>query len=257
MAGLVADYDSDDTSDSETTNKERFEETTRCVNVRRRKENRKRTNYLEGGSSSSSDSEDNDVPSPDQTNSTTELRQKLPSPNLLNVQNRNPVGGTVKLPNPLLGVPTTRTNDRITPAEQTASIFHNPFRLAEREKEKVLEKHVKLTSNEKPSHIAGKKVCWNYRKGRCRFGHNCKYAHDSDLPFSQQQQHPEAPTGAVSSPAGFFEQPEVLNDDEDPDNPVQQRRKRPGLSQTLQPPKKSIKAYQKQQAVERPWMAQK
>lgn len=27
----------------------------------------------------------------------------------------------------------------------------------------------------------GKKICWNYRKGRCRFGSNCTYAHDSDL----------------------------------------------------------------------------
>lgn len=27
----------------------------------------------------------------------------------------------------------------------------------------------------------GKKICWNFRKGRCRFGSNCTYAHDSDL----------------------------------------------------------------------------
>lgn len=26
----------------------------------------------------------------------------------------------------------------------------------------------------------GKKICFNHRKGRCRFGHNCKFAHDSD-----------------------------------------------------------------------------
>ncbi|EEB15459.1 hypothetical protein Phum_PHUM369760 [Pediculus humanus corporis] len=29
--------------------------------------------------------------------------------------------------------------------------------------------------------VNGKKICWNYRKNKCRFGHNCKYAHDSDL----------------------------------------------------------------------------
>jgi hypothetical protein len=28
--------------------------------------------------------------------------------------------------------------------------------------------------------INGKKICWNNRKGRCRFGHNCKFAHDTD-----------------------------------------------------------------------------
>lgn len=29
--------------------------------------------------------------------------------------------------------------------------------------------------------INGKKICWNFRKGKCRFGHNCQYAHDSDI----------------------------------------------------------------------------
>lgn len=24
-------------------------------------------------------------------------------------------------------------------------------------------------------------MCWNFRKGRCRFGSNCTFAHDSDL----------------------------------------------------------------------------
>eukprot|EP00058_Branchiostoma_floridae_P026564 XP_002612055.1 hypothetical protein BRAFLDRAFT_94145 [Branchiostoma floridae] len=244
MAGLVADYDSDDSSDSENINKEQFEEANRKDN--------KRTNYLEGASSSSSDSEDNAV-SPDDNEHATEQKQKLPSPNLHNPGGRT-ISQTSKLPNPLLGTPALLMHNR-TPAGQSASIFHNPYRIAEREKEKVLEKHVKLTPNEKSAHIAGKKVCWNFRKGRCRFGHKCKYAHDSDLPASLQ--HNEAPTGTVATSAGYFDQPEVLNDDEDPDNPVQHRRKRPGLSQTLQPPKKSIKAYQKQQSVERPWMAQK
>ncbi|CAH1233690.1 Hypp809 [Branchiostoma lanceolatum] len=251
MAGLVADYDSDDSSDSENIDEELLEEANR--------EDQKGTNYLEGASSSSSDSEDN-VALPDDSKSTPEWRQKLPSPNLLNLQSRNPgrrtLSQTSKLPNPLLGGQARPTHGR-TSAGQSASIFHNPYKIAEREKEKVLEKHVKLTPNEreKPSHIAGKKVCWNFRKGRCRFGHKCKYAHDSDLPISPQPT--DAPTGAVASSAGYFDQPEVLNDEEDPDNPLQQRKKRPGLSQTLQPPKKSIKAYQKQLAVERPWMAQK
>lgn len=35
--------------------------------------------------------------------------------------------------------------------------------------------------------INGKKICWNYRKGRCRFGHNCKYAHDSDIQKTQEE----------------------------------------------------------------------
>lgn len=31
----------------------------------------------------------------------------------------------------------------------------------------------------------GRKICWNNRKGRCRFGNKCKYAHDSDLVMEQ------------------------------------------------------------------------
>merc|ERR1711971_1228501 len=29
--------------------------------------------------------------------------------------------------------------------------------------------------------IDGKKVCWMFRKGRCRNGHKCKFAHDNDI----------------------------------------------------------------------------
>lgn len=35
--------------------------------------------------------------------------------------------------------------------------------------------------------INGKKICWNYRKGKCRFGHNCKYAHDSDIQKTNEE----------------------------------------------------------------------
>lgn len=40
---------------------------------------------------------------------------------------------------------------------------------------------VKVPGKDNTQMINGKKICWNYRKGRCRFGHNCKYAHDSDI----------------------------------------------------------------------------
>ena len=44
-----------------------------------------------------------------------------------------------------------------------------------------------LTLLSKCSFFSGKRICWNYRKGRCRFGHNCKYAHDSDIQKTQEQ----------------------------------------------------------------------
>jgi hypothetical protein len=62
------------------------------------------------------------------------------------------------------------------------SVFSNPFVEAERAKSAILEKHVKMTPTlDDTKMINGRKICWNYRKGRCRFGHNCTFAHDSDL----------------------------------------------------------------------------
>lgn len=71
------------------------------------------------------------------------------------------------------------------------SVFGNPFLEAETAKEAILEKHVKMVDTREALAINGKRICWNYRKGRCRFGHNCKYAHDSDLQKSQAQLHAE------------------------------------------------------------------
>lgn len=40
---------------------------------------------------------------------------------------------------------------------------------------------VQVATEEHTQTKNGKKICWNYRKGRCRFGSNCTFAHDSDL----------------------------------------------------------------------------
>lgn len=68
------------------------------------------------------------------------------------------------------------------------SVFKNPFTEAENAKKAVLEKHVKMVgTKDNTNMINGKRICWNYRKGKCRFGHNCKYAHDSDLQKSKEE----------------------------------------------------------------------
>ena len=49
---------------------------------------------------------------------------------------------------------------------------------------KVLEQHVSLTDthvNKFEREKDGKKICWNYRKGRCYKGHNCPLYHDGDI----------------------------------------------------------------------------
>merc|ERR1712112_676708 len=65
------------------------------------------------------------------------------------------------------------------------SVFSNPFRAKEDKKDAILEQHVEMTLKQEAGRtINGKKVCWNFRKGRCRHGHKCSFAHDSDVKTS-------------------------------------------------------------------------
>lgn len=156
-----------------------------------------------------------------------------------------------------LPLPTPDFNS--APTLMSTSVFSNPFVEAERAKSAILEKHVKMTPTlDDTKMINGRKICWNYRKGRCRFGHNCTFAHDSDLHRSaaelealrtpqetlvcqtryngQQQQ---------TSPVANDEENEV--DQENNQTANRKRKKRPGLSQLLLPSKKVFKLYKAQQ----------
>ncbi|XP_047988199.1 uncharacterized protein LOC125227862 [Leguminivora glycinivorella] len=149
-----------------------------------------------------------------------------------------------KLPKPALGESSLQT-----------SVFSNPFVEAELAKAAILEKHVKMVpGKDNTQMINGKKICWNYRKGRCRFGHNCKYAHDSDIQKSAEELQAEKQklktvvcegSGTMSS----VPPPQmVLDNEEDTWEGEADRRKmkRPGLSQGLVPGKKVIKMYKEQ-----------
>ncbi|KYN21354.1 hypothetical protein ALC57_06279, partial [Trachymyrmex cornetzi] len=110
------------------------------------------------------------------------------------------------------------------------SVFLNPFVEAERAKSAILEKHVKMTPTlDDTKMINGRKICWNYRKGRCRFGHNCTFAHDSDLHRSA------AELEALRTPQETL----VCQ--------TRKRKKRPGLCQLLLPSKKVYKQFKAQQ----------
>ncbi|EGI67365.1 hypothetical protein G5I_04008 [Acromyrmex echinatior] len=113
------------------------------------------------------------------------------------------------------------------------SVFLNPFVEAERAKSAILEKHVKMTPTlDDTKMINGRKICWNYRKGRCRFGHNCTFAHDSDLHRSA------AELEALRTPQETLENNQTAN---------RKRKKRPGLCQLLLPSKKVYKQFKAQQ----------
>lgn len=81
----------------------------------------------------------------------------------------------------------------------------------------------------------GKKICWNYRKGRCRFGSNCTYAHDSDLHVKSDHDNASQPmsnatTGIVASNDGISKK-KISNN------------KRSGLGDSIIPSKKVMKSY--------------
>ncbi|XP_034479179.1 uncharacterized protein LOC117785334 [Drosophila innubila] len=118
-------------------------------------------------------------------------------------------------------------------AKRTGDVFSNPFLEAELHKTASLERHVKMVNND--DHLKqknGRKICWNFRKGRCRFGTSCQYAHDSDLSV-------DATTGSeatVETATPTFTAHTNTNN----------KRKRPGLSDAIEPGKRVLKSYQQQ-----------
>lgn len=137
------------------------------------------------------------------------------------------------------------------------SVFANPFVEAENAKKAILEKHVKMTpTRDEIKMINGKKICWNFRKGRCRFGHNCKFAHDSDLHRSEADlqesgnQNEQVPLQSQIVP--------IVDEEADVeiDSTSTQiiRKKRPGLTQGLVPGKKVMKLYKKHSSQDTGWI---
>ena len=140
-----------------------------------------------------------------------------------------------------------------TPTLKT-SVFSNPFVEAEKAKSAILEKHVKMTPTlDDTKMINGRKICWNYRKGRCRFGHNCTFAHDSDLHRAKTElESLRTPEETVICQTHYSTPPPTIADEEQEidqeNNQLQKRKKRPGLAQNLVPGKKVLKLYKAQQA---------
>ncbi|XP_072892382.1 uncharacterized protein [Hemitrygon akajei] len=144
-------------------------------------------------------------------------------------------GATAKLPPPQL--------EGALP--QVAGVFANPFAEERREQLRLLEKHVRLTGRLGEQGPGGPRVCLPYRKdGRCRYGVNCKFAHDSDLPASQSADSGGQPAAAHVASNGQT----AANVAPGSSQPGTKRR--PGLSPGLLPPKRSLKDYQAQRAKE-------
>lgn len=139
------------------------------------------------------------------------------------------------------------------------SVFSNPYRAVEDAKNLMLEKHVKMTPSCHQQAVNGKQLCWNYRKGRCRFGHKCKFLHESDIPGVVL--YVPSPKDEVSV---TLDRNSVLPDEPDINcegetgevgKTIPLKRKKPGITNSLIPPKRAAKAYKKQQEQERPWIS--
>ncbi|EDV59403.1 uncharacterized protein Dere_GG10575 [Drosophila erecta] len=110
-------------------------------------------------------------------------------------------------------------------------VFSNPFLEAELHKTASLERHVKMVENDAHQKLKnGRKICWNFRRGRCRFGTSCQYAHDSDLSVDEAAEKVALPDHSV---------PVVV--EATPGN--SNKRKRPGLGDALEPGKRVLKSY--------------
>lgn len=132
------------------------------------------------------------------------------------------------------------------------SVFSNPFRDKEDQKSAILEQHVEMTQNQKNKKtIDGKKVCWMYRKGRCRHGHRCSFAHDSDIQSSMAEKlytpkyDKESQISSDKMTSGLVAPLQTGDDTMNNDALEEAPRKkwRPGLSNGLEPSKKAMRFH--------------
>lgn len=134
--------------------------------------------------SSSSESEDEDKNKNETTTKAEENTQPKELPKLANPFMK---GASKSLkPSYMVETEDFSASKQKLSCEGAISVFNNPFRVKEDRKRAVLEHHVEMTSKQEDQtqKIGSKKVCWNFRKGRCRFGHKCTFAHDSDVASS-------------------------------------------------------------------------
>lgn len=200
----------------------------------------------ESSSSSSSEEEEEEKPQP------------APSKPLSNPFKTNLTPKA--LPKPSFMVQTEDfTSKKTVTSSSSSSVFSNPFREREDRKKALLEKHVAMTTkNEEGRTIDGKKVCWNFRKGRCRFGHKCTFAHDNDVNLKKEEPADSEPQIKVASTVTGGggrdvrpppqQQPQEYDEGaviSGEDSQGVRKKKRPGLSEGLVPGKKAMKFHNK------------
>ncbi|KAI1887609.1 hypothetical protein AGOR_G00192080 [Albula goreensis] len=225
-------------------------------------EERKCRNFLLESGSSESESEQEDQVEPETP--TAELTPRVIATKPSTPTHTRPLSH--KLPPPPLGASGLWSGEAVS----SSSVFANPYRERAEEQLNMLQKHVPLTLEPRPSQIGGRKICIAYRRdGRCRFGSSCKFAHDSDLQTFTPTTDNQGPITDRESGNGnhrgnlatshvapechqnshFLSQPCV--DQELDLEGDQGRKRRVGLSDTLVPPKRAMNQYTLQRERER------
>jgi len=163
---------------------------------------------------------------------------------------------------PVLPRPSFMQEAEVVRVGVTGSVFSNPFREAESAKAAILEQHVGMTAGQRSEGkmIDGKKVCWMFRKGRCRHGHKCSFAHDNDIASSlvekmytpkydsESQLSGGKSAGSVAPLSVAPREPawrQMAAKEQAEEEEMRARKKRPGLSQGLVPSKKAMKFHEK------------
>ena len=151
-----------------------------------------------------------------------------------------------RLPNPLAAVslPSATGND-------VSSVFINAFKVAEQAKHSILEQHVKMTAEQIRESRLKKKVCYNFQKGKCRFGNKCKYSHGDDHIVANRASGDN--TGGDVVRQVQPDQNTNFPPETDDDGNVIKRKRRAGVTNNLLPTKKARATLDKQRAQERPW----
>jgi len=226
--------------------------------------------YISSDSDNSDSSDDESKVNNDKNEDTKANNKKIAFSNPFN--NAGSTTEAKTLPRPSFMVQQEDVKSELSDTVVENSVFKNPFRIKEDQKKAVLERHVEMTvKHEDQRTIDGKKVCWNFRKGRCRFGSKCTFAHDSDVKQRGSQQTDSNPESSEkmaarhSAKTPLFKIPlpgsrnnfssghldEDFDDEHDFDSSEaviennKKAKKRPGLSAGLVPSKKAMKFHDK------------
>ncbi|KXJ27780.1 zinc finger CCCH domain-containing protein 15 [Exaiptasia diaphana] len=138
---------------------------------------------------------------------------------------------TFHLPSPELE-PTVDNNSSRT--FQESSVFYNPFKAEEKKKLDLLEKHVHLSSLTPPPK-RNKGICYKFQKGKCRFGDKCRFAHNVSLRSTEKKQ--------VNYDDNHLQ---TSCEDEDQNIKTKYKKRKVGLSDSVIPPKRAMKAFYEQ-----------